>query len=113
MHFIHNIDFIAAELGRIFDGIAQIAHFIHAVVAGGVDFDDIEALLMIHPLAVGTFPAWITVDGMLAVNGFRQNFGGGCFSCSAGSAEQVRMRDPVVDDLIPQGFDNCLLADHM
>ena len=113
MDFVHDIYFVPAELGRILDGITQVAHFVHAVVAGSIDFNDIKAFLMIHPLAVAALTARIAVDGVLTVDCFGENFGSGGFACSAGTAEQVCMGNAVMDYLVPQGFNNRFLADYM
>ena len=113
MDFVHNIYFIPAELGRIFDRITQVAHFIHTVVAGGVDFNDIQAFLVIHPKAVAAFAARVAIDGMFAVDRFGKNLGSGGFAGSAGTAEQICMGNTVMHNLIPQGFNNSLLPDNV
>ena len=106
MHFVDDVDFVFAVLRRVFHRLAQIPHLIHAVVARGIDFNDVQAFFVLHPDAVRAFAAGIAVHRVFAVNGPREDFRGGRLARSPGAAEQIGVGNPVADDLVPQRVDN-------
>ena len=113
MDFVDDINLVSAELGRILYRIPKVAHLIHAVVAGSVDFDDIQAFVILHPDTVRTFAARISVIRMFTVDGPCKDFSRGSFAGSPRTAEKICVGDPVVHDLVPQGLNHSFLADHM
>ena len=75
VHLIDNVDFIVG-LGRgITRFVADIPDFLHTVVAGGINFDDIVQASLGDGTARFAFVARLPVDAMMAVDGFRKNLG--------------------------------------
>ncbi len=66
MDFVDNIDFFVGRYGRDSNFFAQVTDIIDAVIAGGVDFDNIEGGV-------------VFVVGQL-IDGVRQDTGDGCFA---------------------------------
>ena len=61
-------------------------------------------------LAHGTFITGAAIYGMLTVDCLRQNFGYCCFTGSSGAAEQIRMADTVMLNLICQSSHYVILT---
>jgi hypothetical protein len=95
MHFIDNIDFIAALVGREIYLIAQVPHIFDAGVGSGVDLDQVQEAPGVYRLAVIALPARVLSGiGVQAVDGFRQQAGGGRFAGAARAGKQIGMGSP-------------------
>ena len=109
MHFVDDVDFIAAGNGRILHLFPQIAHLVDAVVGGGVDLGDVEIGRVGERLARFALAAGRAAYGMLAVDGARENFGGARLSRAARPAKEVRVPHAPRFYLIRQNFDDMFL----
>ena len=109
MHFVHDINFIFNRNGRKLNVIAQLANFVYAVVGRRVDFKHVDVRRVGKSLASGALAAWRTVYGVFAVNGFRENFGGGGFARAARSRKKIRMTDSARFNLIDERLNDMFL----
>ena len=110
VYLVNDIHAVAPRLRRILHLFAQIADLIHAVVAGRVDFQNIEAVFLRQRLAGGTHAAGIAVFRMLAVDRAGKYLRRRGFARAARAAEQIRMRDTSAHNLAAQRFDDRLLT---
>ena len=113
MHFVDDIDFIAAGYRRISDLFAQIADLVHAVVGSGVDLHHVERRGIFQRAADFALPARRTVYGRKTVDRPRENARGRGFARSARTAKQVRVPDLIRFDLVDQRSDDMILPDHL
>ena len=109
MHLVDDIHAIAPRLRRVFHLFAQIADLVHAVVAGRVDFQNIEAVFLRQRPAGAARAAGIAVLRVFAVDRAREHLRRRGFARAARAAEQIRMRDAPARDLAAQRFDHSLL----
>ena len=112
VYLVDDIDLVFAILWRILHRFAQVADLVHAVVAGRVDFQNVQTVFSHQALAAFAFPTGVALHRMQTVNSPCHDLGGGRFACSAGAAEQIRVRDPPGHDLVAQGGNNGLLPHH-
>ena len=97
-------------VGRAF---AEIADIFHAIVAGAVDFDDIQAAAL-GDLQTGiAFPARLGRDAFLAIEGLREDAGGGGLADSARADKEVGLREALRGHGILQGARDVVLPDHL
>ena len=75
MHLIDNVDLVFSCGGRIGDLLPDLTDVVHTVVGCGIDLDDVHGSARSDGLAGRTFPAGISVHGMLTVDGLCQNLG--------------------------------------
>lgn len=68
MHFVHDIDAVAAVLRGILNLFAQVADFVHAVIGSGVDFHDVQAVFRRQRQARLALPARVSVPWGQAVD---------------------------------------------
>ncbi len=112
MHLVDDIDLVFRQRRRIFDLFAQIADFVHAVVARRVDFNHVHAVFRLQRAADLAFAARIAILGVQAVDRAGEHLGSGRFAGAARAAEQIRVRDMTADDLPAQrARDRILPAD--
>jgi len=55
MRFIDDVDFVRTEDWSCGDGVAEFTDIVYTRMRGGIDFDHIESLMVVHSNAVGTF----------------------------------------------------------
>ena len=79
------------DAGRVAHLVAQIADLVHAVVGGRIDLEDIHRQFVVGQAAHFARAARLPIDGLLAVDGARQDLGRAGLSRSARTAEQVRI----------------------
>ena len=109
VHLVDDIHAIAPRLRRVFHLFAQIADLVHAVVAGRVDFQNIEAVFLCQRPAGVARAAGIAVLRVFAVDRAREHLCRRGFARAARAAEQIRMRNASARDLAAQRFDHSLL----
>ena len=100
MHLVDDIDFIPSLCRPVGYLLTDFTDVVDTVVRCRVDLDDVRGNARQNRLTRRTFVARASVHGMFAVDRTGENLGDRRFSCSAGSAEQVRMTDAVRADLI-------------
>ena len=62
MHFVYNINFILADCWRVLYLVAKVANFLDTVVAGGVNFDYVDCVVL------GKGPTYLALATWRAVN---------------------------------------------
>ena len=109
--FVDDVDFVGAAGGGVAGVLAELADLVDVVVAGAVDFDDVEAV------AGGDFAAGVAlvagfgaVAAVHAVEGLGEQAGGGGLAGAAGPDEDVGMGDAAGLDGAGQRLDDRLLA---
>ena len=112
VHLVDDVDLVFPLLGRILHRLPQVADFIHAIVRGRVDFHHVHGFLRQQTAAGFALPAWVAVDGRLAVDGAGHDFRRGGLARASAAAEQVRMGDAPGHDLVAERRHNGLLGDH-
>ncbi len=112
VHLVDDIDLELAVLGRILDGLAQVADLVHAVVGGGVDLHHVHGFLRQQTAAALALTTGVAIHGRFAVDGAGHDLCGGRFAGAAAAAEQVRMGDAAGGDLVAQRGHAGLLGDH-
>ncbi len=111
--FVNDVNLVASPGGAISGIAAQLADVVHAGIAGGVDFDDVNVL----PLGNGfTGIAFATRRGRgcidaEAVQRLGQHAGRRCLAYAACAAEQERVVDPAAGNRVGQRRDDGFLAD--
>ena len=112
--FVDDVDLVGSPRGRIAHVVAQVAHLVHVVVRGAVDFDHVEAVARDDFLARIALVAGIGVlAALLAIQRLRQQARGGRLARAARSHEQVRVRHAVRLDRARERLDHVVLADHL
>ena len=107
---IHDINAFADGSGRE-DGIfPQGTDIVHAVVGSRIHLHDIHGGLFLDSPAGRTLSTGISVYRVFAVNCFGKDLGTGCLSGSPSADKQICMTQPVVHDLLFQGFRNMFLT---
>ena len=102
VHLIDDVDAVPSLRRRVLHLIPDVPDVVDAVVGGGIDLLDIHGALLQNRAAHRALSAGISVHGVLAVHGARQNFRSARLSRPARPAEKVRVADPPGHDLIFQ-----------
>ena len=88
VHLVNDIDFVFTGLRRVANLIDQVSNVVHRIVGGGIQLMNIKGGIVLKTHAGITFPTRLhVITQILAVDGFGQNPGAGCFSYSPGTAE--------------------------
>ena len=80
--------------------LAQLTDVVYTVVAGSVDFGDIQHRTVVDSFADVADAAGIAVVLIGAVDRLGDNFGAGGFAGAAGTGEQIRMSDPAAGNFL-------------
>ena len=113
MHFVDDVDFEAALIGREIDLVAQIANVIHAGIGGGIDFDQIEETAVIDRLADSAFVARpFRQIFMQTVDRFGQQARRCRLARAARAAKQVGMPNAPGSNAVLQGSRDMLLPNN-
>ena len=110
VRFVDDVDLALAFGGQEVDPVANIADFINAPVAGGVQFDDVQVAALVDGGARVALVARVALLGVGAVDGLGQHAGGGGFAGAPRPAEQVAMADSTLHDGLAQGVGNVFLT---
>ena len=110
MDLVHDIDTFAYGSGREDGVFPQVTDVIHAVVGSGVHLHDIHDGFFLDGPAGRTHPAGISVYRVLAVDGLGKDLGTGGLAGAPGADKQICMTQPVIHDLLFQGFRDMLLT---
>ena len=93
MHLVYDIDLEPARNGRVLNLLAQVAHFVDAVVGGGVYFGNVKTAALGKRFANSAFTARRAVLRAFAIDCARENFGERGFTRSAGAAKEICVPD--------------------
>ena len=95
MDLINDIDAVFADRRCKICLFPQLAYIFNAVVAGGVNFRNVEQRTLLNPCTGGAFQARRAVFlRVLAVDCHGKNFGAGSFTRSAGTGKEIGMTHP-------------------
>ena len=117
VHLVDEVDFEFSTRGRVGSAVTQVADVFHAVVAGPVDLDDIEAAPLGDFQTRRALAARLRGGTGFAVQCLRQNAGGGGLADSARTHKKIGLRKPAGvhrilkrarDVLLPDDFGECL-----
>jgi hypothetical protein len=114
MHFINNIDFIAAQVRGEVDLIAQAAHILHAGIGSCIDLDQVQEAALVERQAVLAL-----VAGRLARSSARQltalakQASGGGLAGAARPGEQVGVGNAPCSQRIAQRLHDVFLSDDL
>jgi hypothetical protein len=111
VNFVNDVDFIFPLRRGEVDFIAQVADIIHAIIRGGVYFDEIHETVFVDREAMFTLIA--RTRGRIfrkAVDGFREEPRNGGFSGAARPGKEVRVAHAVVCEGVSQCTNDMLLT---
>ena len=109
--FVNDIDLEPGSGRSVADGVAELADFLDAAIAGAVDFDDIEGTALGDLAAAGVVVLEIDFGTIGAIQALGEDAGDGGFAGAAGTAEEVSVGDSVLADGVGQGLGDVILAD--
>ena len=92
--------------------LVELTDAVDAVVRRGVELEHVERRAVLDRPAHLAHAAGLAVADVRAVQGFREDARGRRLAGAARSAEQVRVRDPVVAHGVAEGPHDVLLAEH-
>ena len=98
MHFVDDIDLVAAADRDMHDFFAEVADIIHRVLAGGVDFDDVDAALIGDGYAGVAFAAGFAVHRRRTVERLGENTRRGGLADPARADKQISMGGALLPD---------------
>ena len=109
VYFVDDVDLVAGLARLEADLFAEFSNVVDTVVAGSVDFDEVQHATFVDG---GTVVAAVTGLVLLvgAVQCFGKDSGGGGLAGAAGSGEQVGMCDPPVAQRVEEGGRHVFLA---
>ena len=113
VHFIDDVDLVAAAGGPIDGVVPQLSDLVHAVVAGAVDLQDVDVVPGVHGQAAFTAAAGFSrgrLTGM-AVQRLGQNAGDRGLTHAPGAGEQIGVGDSARLDSILQRMGDGILPD--
>ena len=100
MHLVDDVDAVPAFCRRILHLFPDITDIFHAVVGRGIDLDHIERCAGSDIFTGLTLPAGTSVHRVFTVDCSGKYLRDTGFSCSSGSAKQIRMADTAGCDLV-------------
>jgi len=118
MDLVQDIDLLLVALGRDAHLLAQLADVVDLVVGGRVHLEDVEAASLLErdagvALAARLGPVLALLARRLAVDGLRQNAGGGRLADAARPAKQVGVRQAIELDRVLERIGDVLLGHHL
>ena len=111
MDFVDDIDLVFAFDGGVTYFVDEVADLLDAIVARGVDFDDVRVGTRIHREAVGAAVA-LMADAFFTVQCLCKEPRHGSFARSSGPAEKICMSNLVIFNRVPHRADDGTLARH-
>ena len=111
--FVDDVDLEPAAGRAVLGVFDDLADVVHAGVAGGVDFDDVDVVAAGDGQAGIAFAAGLGRGGVefLAIQSLGEDAGGAGFAGAARAAEKIGVGDPAGFDRAASAFGNVLLAD--
>ncbi len=108
--FVDDVNFEFGARGGVADGVAQLAYFIDAAVAGAVDFQHVQRAALGDFLAVVALVAGGDGGAFDAIQGLGENAGGGRLADAARADKKVGMGEAFLLDGVFQGRGDVLLS---
>ena len=109
--FVNDVDFKLGGGGGVFDGVAEIADLFDAVVAGAVDFQNVNGAAFGDLLAAGVVVGEIDAGAVGAIEAFGEDAGDGGLAGAARADEQKGVGDAALRDGVAERLRDVLLAD--
>ena len=113
MNLVDDVDFEMASTWGVTNVVAQLSHLFDTVIAGAVDFEDVETVAVGDLLATITFAAGRHRRAMNAIERLGQDARGRGFSDPAWAHEQVRVRESILFDSVLQRSSDVRLPDEV
>ncbi|MCY1311089.1 hypothetical protein D9M70_613540 [compost metagenome] len=112
MHFVDQVDLVAAAAGRVLHVVEQFAGIFHLGAAGGVHFDQVDETALIDLPAHRALAARRGADAGLAIQAFGENARDGGLANAPGAGKEIGVVQALVVQCIDQGFQHMSLPDH-
>ena len=112
MHFVDEVDFELSPSWRIGGVVPKIADIFHAVIAGSVDLNDVQASPFGNFLTHIANAAGLRGRAFHAVERLGQNASGGCLSNTPRAHKKISLSKSAGINRILQGSCNVILADN-
>lgn len=93
------------------DGFLEFTNMIDSSVGSGIDFDNIERLMIIHSHAVGAFAAGFSTFSFAAVESTRKETSECCLARTTWSSQEISMSYLVPDKTLSEDGGSLFLAD--
>ena len=113
VHFVDDEDAAAALAGRVLGHVAQLAHVIHAGVAGRVDFEHVQEVALGDGPAALALAAGVALAVGQAVDGLGQQARHGGLAATAGTGEEIGVTQLALAQSRAQGLGHVGLAHHL
>ena len=113
MDFVNDVDLELRIGGRVFAGLTELADLFDAIIAGAINFQNVE-----RPAFGDLKAAWIlVVEGdfraAFTIQAFGENAGDGGLAGAARAAKQVGVRNALLLDGIGERLRDVFLADDL
>ena len=108
--FVNDVDLTRTLGGGEVHLVPYVPDLVDAPVAGGVQFNDVHELAVVHRPAVVAGVAGVAVLDILAVGGLGDDPGGGGLAAAPRAAEQVGVGDPALADGLAECGGDVFLA---
>ncbi|MNF60076.1 hypothetical protein D3C84_416810 [compost metagenome] len=112
VHFVDQVDLVAAAAGRVLHVVEQLAGIFHLGAAGGVHFDQVDETALIDLPAHRTLATRRGADASLAVQALGKNTRDGGLAHAPRAGEEIGVVQALVVQGIDQGLQHMSLADH-
>jgi hypothetical protein len=113
VHFVDDVDLVAAVGGAEADVVADFPHRLDAVVAGAVDLQHVHGIAGGDFQAVRAGVAGLGGRTLLAVEGLGENAGGSGLAGAARTHKEIGVRHAVLFDGAGQGVGDMALSHHI
>jgi hypothetical protein len=111
VHFVDEVDLVAAARGRVLHVLEQLARVVDLGARRGVDFDEVDEAALVDFLARGAHAARRGGDAGLAVEALGEDARDGGLADAARTREQERVMHAPLGQCITQRDPNVFLAD--
>ncbi|MCY1343084.1 hypothetical protein D9M69_290930 [compost metagenome] len=112
VHFVDQVDLVAAAAGGVLHVVEQFAGVFHLGAAGGVHFDQVDEATFIDLPADRALAARGGAYAGFAVQALGENTRDGGLAHAPGTGKQIGVVQALVVQGIDQGFQHMGLADH-
>ncbi|MNZ86193.1 hypothetical protein D3C78_1050100 [compost metagenome] len=112
VHFVDQVDLVAAAAGRVLHVVEQLAGVLDLGPAGGIHLDQVDETPLVDLPAYRALAARRRADALLAIQALGQDACDGGLTHATGAREQIGMVQPLVVQRIDQGLEHMGLADH-
>ena len=113
VHFVDDVDGVAALGGRVLRAVAEVTDFVDAAVRCGVDLVDVDGRAVLDGAAALACAARLGAVGVLAVQRHREDLRRARLARAARPREEVRMAEPACRDGLRERARHVLLADEV